>query len=69
MKFDADKERITIQLGAIDERAKTLGIEVEMLRQQVGDMDITPLADGDRREDCRSGWCTAEDRCREHARN
>jgi chromosome segregation protein len=41
MKFDADKERISIQLGAIDERAKTLGIEVEMLRQQVGDMDVT----------------------------
>ncbi|MDO9034330.1 MAG: chromosome segregation protein SMC [Methanoregula sp.] len=41
MKFDADKERISIQLGAIDERARTLGIEVEMLRQQVGDMDVT----------------------------
>jgi len=41
MKFDADKERITIQLGAIDERARTLGIEVEMLREQVGDMDIS----------------------------
>ena len=41
MKFDADKERITIQLGAIDERAKTLAIEVEMLKQQVGDMDVS----------------------------
>jgi chromosome segregation protein len=41
MKFDADTERITVQLGAIDERAKTLGIEVDMLRQQVGEMDIT----------------------------
>ena len=41
MKFDADKERITIQMGAIDERALTLGIEVGMLRQQAGDMDTT----------------------------
>ena len=39
MKFDAEKERITIQLGAIEERAKTLTIEVDMLRQQVGEMD------------------------------
>ncbi len=39
MKFDADKERITIQMGAIEERARTLGIEVDMLRHQVGDMD------------------------------
>jgi chromosome segregation protein len=41
MKFDADKERITIQMGAIEERARTLGIEVDMLRHQVGDMDTT----------------------------
>jgi chromosome segregation protein len=39
MKFDADKERITIQMVAIDDRARTLGIEVDMLRNQVGDMD------------------------------
>jgi chromosome segregation protein len=39
MKFDADTERITVQLGAIEERARTLGIEVEMLRQQIGEMD------------------------------
>jgi chromosome segregation protein len=39
MKFDADTERITIQLGAIEERAKTLAIEVDMLKQQVGEMD------------------------------
>ena len=39
MKFDADKERITIEMGAIEERARTLGIEVDMLRHQVGDMD------------------------------
>jgi len=41
MKFDADKERITIQMVAIEERARTLGIEVDMLRHQVGDMDTT----------------------------
>jgi chromosome segregation protein len=41
MKFDADTERITVQLGAIEERAKTLGIEVDMLKQQVGEMDTT----------------------------
>ena len=41
MKFDADAERITVQLGAISERAKALGIEVDMLRQQVGEMDTT----------------------------
>jgi chromosome segregation protein len=41
MKFDAETERITVQLGAIDERAQTLGIEVDMLKQQVGEMDIT----------------------------
>ena len=39
MKFDADSERITVQLGAIAERARTLGIEVDMLKQQVGEMD------------------------------
>jgi len=39
MKFDAEKERITAQMGAIGERASTLSIEIEMLRQQVGDMD------------------------------
>jgi chromosome segregation protein len=39
MKFGADKERITIEMGAIEERARTLGIEVDMLRHQVGDMD------------------------------
>jgi len=39
MKFDAEKERITIEMGAIEERARALGIEVDMLRHQVGDMD------------------------------
>jgi len=39
MKFDAEKERITIQMTAIRERARTLGIEVDMLREQVGEMD------------------------------
>jgi chromosome segregation protein len=41
MKFDADTERITVQLGAIEERARTLGIEVDMLKHQVGEMDTT----------------------------
>ena len=41
MKLDANKEQITIQLGAIGERARTLSIEVEMLKQQVGDMEIS----------------------------
>jgi chromosome segregation protein len=41
MKFDAEKERISIQMTAIEERARTLGIEVDMLKQQVGDMDTT----------------------------
>ncbi|MGA2914288.1 MAG: chromosome segregation protein SMC [Methanoregula sp.] len=39
MKFDAERERITILTSAIEERARTLGIEVDTLRQQVGDMD------------------------------
>jgi chromosome segregation protein len=39
MKFDADKERITVLMSAIEERARTLGIEVDMLRHQAGDMD------------------------------
>ncbi|MDD1692973.1 MAG: chromosome segregation protein SMC [Methanoregula sp.] len=39
MKFDADKERITVLMVAIEERARTLGIEVDMLRHQAGDMD------------------------------
>ena len=41
MKFDADKERIAIQLTALQERVSTLGIEIDMLRQQVGEMDTT----------------------------
>ena len=39
MKFDTEKERITIQMGAIEERARTLGIEIELLKQQIGEMD------------------------------
>jgi len=39
MKFEAEKERITIQMVALQERARTLGIEVDMLKNQVGDMD------------------------------
>jgi chromosome segregation protein len=38
MKFDADKERITAQMAAVEERARSLGIEIEMLKQQVGEM-------------------------------
>jgi len=41
MKFDAEKERITVLTSAIEERARTLRSEVETLRQQVGDMDTT----------------------------
>jgi len=41
MKLDADRERITNQLTAIEERVKTLGLEIEMLKQQVGEMDTT----------------------------
>ena len=41
MKLDADRERITALLTAIEERAKTLGLEIEMLKQQVGEMDTT----------------------------
>lgn len=38
MKLDADRERITAQMGAVEERARALGIEIDMLRQQVGEM-------------------------------
>ena len=37
LKFDSEKERLKVQMDAIDERARNLGIEVEMLRQQVGE--------------------------------
>jgi len=39
MKFDAEKERISVLLVAIQERARSLGIEVDMLRRQVGELD------------------------------
>jgi chromosome segregation protein len=39
MKFDAEKERITVLASAIEERARNLRSEVDTLRQQVGDMD------------------------------
>jgi chromosome segregation protein len=39
MKFDAEKERITIQMGAIGERIRVLTIEVDMLKHQVGETD------------------------------
>ncbi|HUH79176.1 MAG TPA: chromosome segregation protein SMC [Methanoregula sp.] len=41
MKLDAKKERITVELAAIEERISTLGIEVDMLRQQIGETDTT----------------------------
>lgn len=37
MKFDAGRDRINVQMKAVDERAETIRIEVEMLKQQVGD--------------------------------
>ncbi|MCX6691666.1 MAG: hypothetical protein NTW33_06335 [Methanoregula sp.] len=37
LKFDTEKERLHVQMAAIDERARGLGIEVETLRQQVGE--------------------------------
>jgi chromosome segregation protein len=39
MKFDADNERITIEMGAIEERARALGTEVDTLKNQVGELD------------------------------
>jgi chromosome segregation protein len=39
MKFDAERDRITVLASAIEERARTLRSEVDMLRQQVGDTD------------------------------
>jgi chromosome segregation protein len=47
MKFDSDKERITIQMNAFGDRATALGIELEQLKEQVGenktDMSITEI--------------------------
>ncbi|WAC04742.1 MAG: chromosome segregation protein SMC [Methanoregula sp.] len=37
LKFDTEKERLHVQMSAIEERARGLGIEVETLRQQVGE--------------------------------
>ena len=37
LKFDSEKERLKVQMTAIEERARGLGIEVETLRQQVGE--------------------------------
>lgn len=39
MKFDAERERITVLMSAVEERALSLGAEVDMLRQQAGDTD------------------------------
>jgi len=37
LKFDSENERLKVQMAAIDERASSLGIEVETLRQRVGE--------------------------------
>jgi chromosome segregation protein len=37
LKFDSEDERLKVQMAAADERAASLGIEVETLRQQAGD--------------------------------
>ena len=43
LKFDSEKEKIRVQSDAVAERATSLGIEIETLRQQVGDVktDLT----------------------------
>ena len=41
MKFDADRERITVTMTAIEERARTLQTEDDMLKHQVGELDTT----------------------------
>jgi chromosome segregation protein len=47
MKFDSDKERLTIQVTALLERSTSLGIEVEQLKEHVGenktDLSITEI--------------------------
>jgi chromosome segregation protein len=43
MKFDAEKERITIQVTAVEERAKTLLAEIDAIRAQIGDT-VTDLS-------------------------
>ncbi|MCX6688461.1 MAG: chromosome segregation protein SMC [Methanoregula sp.] len=47
LKFDSDKERVTIQMGAIEERARTINSEVLQLREQVGenktDLSLTEI--------------------------
>ena len=47
MKFDSDKERIMIQMNAFGDRATALGIELEQLKEQVGenktDLGITEI--------------------------
>ena len=43
LKFEAERERVRIQMGAIEDRAQALGIEVEMLKGQIGELktDLT----------------------------
>ena len=44
MKFDAERERITVLTSAIEERARTLGSEVDMLRAAGGRYGYNPVA-------------------------
>jgi chromosome segregation protein len=37
LKFDSENERLKVQMAAINERASSLGIEVETLRQRAGE--------------------------------
>ena len=43
LKFDSEKEKIKVQSDAVTERAASLGVEIETLRQLVGDIktDLT----------------------------
>jgi chromosome segregation protein len=37
LKFDSEKEKLKVQMDAVAERASSIGIEIETLRQQVGE--------------------------------
>ena len=43
LKFDSEKEKIRVQADAVGERSRALGVEIEALRQQVGEVktDLT----------------------------
>jgi len=38
LKFDSEKEKVRVQADAVSERARALGVEIESLRQQVGEL-------------------------------